>query len=129
MVFVGVILFLNLVVLKLIFVFVIFYVFWVVVCCVFVLLCCEDSHRPKTEKPKFKTPQKVGSTSGYFLQDELRLHVPKLLFFLLGCFLVFFACWSKNTIKIGFFDDFEMLIFSFFGQKSRVNNLAGGRGQ
>ena len=42
-------------------------------------------------------------------------------FWLFSCF---FACWSKNTIKIGFFDDFEMLIFSFFGQKSRVNNLA-----
>ena len=30
---------------------------------------------------------------------------------------------QKNTKKIGFFDDFELLIFSFFGQKSRVNNL------
>ena len=59
---------------------------------------------------------------GIFLQDKLWLHVPKLLFFWL--FSCFFACWSKNTIKIGFFDDFEMLIFSFFGQKSRVNNLA-----
>ena len=42
-------------------------------------------------------------------------------------FFWLFCCFSlllKNTIKIGFFDDFEMLIFSFFGQKSRVNNLA-----
>ena len=38
--------------------------------------------------------------------------------FLVCCLLL------KNTIKIGFFDDFEMLMFSFFGQKSRVNNLA-----
>ena len=44
--------------------------------------------------------------------------------FFLAVFLFCFACWSKSTIKIGFFDDFEMLIFSFFGQKSRVNNLA-----
>ena len=47
----------------------------------------------------------------------------KVIAFFLAVFL-FFACWSKNTIKIGFFDDFEMSIFSFFGQKSRVNNLA-----
>ena len=47
----------------------------------------------------------------------------KVIAFFLGCFLVF-CLLVKNTIKIGFFDDFEMLIFSFFGQKSRVNNLA-----
>ena len=40
------------------------------------------------------------------------------------CCFVVFSLLLKNTIKIGFFDDFEMLIFSFFGQKSRVNNLA-----
>ena len=43
--------------------------------------------------------------------------------FFLGCFLVFCLLVKKHC-KIGFFDDFEMLIFSFFGQKSRVNNLA-----
>ena len=47
----------------------------------------------------------------------------KVIAFFFGCFLVF-CLLLKNTIKIGFFDDFEMLIFSFFGQKSRVNNLA-----
>ena len=36
------------------------------------------------------------------------------------CFLLV----GQKHYKIGFFDDFEMLIFSFFGQKSRVNNLA-----
>ena len=41
-----------------------------------------------------------------------------------GAVLLFFALLLKNTIKIGCFDDFEMLIFSVFGQKSRVNNLA-----
>ena len=44
--------------------------------------------------------------------------------FLFWLFCCFFACWPKNTIKIGFFDDFEMLIFSFFGQKSWADNLA-----
>ena len=29
-----------------------------------------------------------------------------------GCFVVF-SLLLKNTIKIGFFDDFDMLIFSF----------------
>ena len=47
--------------------------------------------------------------------------MPKSLFFF-GCFLVFWLL-VKNY-KTRFFDDFEMLIFSFFGQKSRVNNLA-----
>ena len=45
-----------------------------------------------------------------------------IAFFWLFCCLV--CLLVKNTIKIGFFDDFELLIFSFFGQKSRVNNLA-----
>ena len=38
-----------------------------------------------------------------------------------------FCCFSlllKNTIKIGLFDDFDMLNFSFLGQNCRVNNLA-----
>ena len=42
-------------------------------------------------------------------------------------FLAVLLCFSlllKNTIKIGCFEDFDMLIFSFLGQKSRVNNLA-----
>ena len=47
----------------------------------------------------------------------------KVIAFFWAVFL-FFLLVGKNTIKIGFFDDFEMLIFSFFGQKSWVNNLA-----
>ena len=43
-------------------------------------------------------------------------------FFFWAGFL-FFCLLVKKHYKIGFFDDFEMLIFSFFGQKSRVNNL------
>ena len=40
-----------------------------------------------------------------------------------GCFVVFCLAAQKHY-KNRVFDDFEMLIFSFFGQKSRVNNLA-----
>ena len=36
-----------------------------------------------------------------------------VFFWRFSCFLLV----GQNTIKIGFFDDFEMLIFSFFGQK------------
>ena len=42
-------------------------------------------------------------------------------------FVWLFCCFSlllKNTIKLGFFDGFEMLVFSFLGQNCRVNNLA-----
>ena len=42
-------------------------------------------------------------------------------------FFWLFCCFSlllKKQYKIGFSDDFEMLIFSFLGQKSKVNNLA-----
>ena len=89
-------------------------------------LCCyvvKLGLAKKTEK-KNTPPQKSGSTSGYFLQDKLWLHVPKLLLFLWLLCCCCFSLLLKNTIKIGLFDDFEMLIFSFFGQKSRVNNLA-----
>ena len=41
-------------------------------------------------------------------------------FWLFSCFLLV----GQKHYKNRFFDDFEMLIFSFFGQKSRVNNLA-----
>ena len=88
-------------------------------------LCCyvvKFGKANKKQNPK-KHPQKSGSTSGYFLQDKLWLHVPKLLFFFVV--FLFFCLLLKKHYKIGFFfEDFEMLIFSFFGQKSRVNNLA-----
>ena len=81
---------------------------------VVVFLCCYVARLGIAKKQKQKKhPQKCGSTSGYFLQHKLWLHVPKLLFFL-AVLLLFFFCFSlllKNTIKIGFFDDFEMLIF------------------
>ena len=40
------------------------------------------------------------------------------------CRFVVFSLLLEKHYKEGVFDDFEMLIFSFFGQKSRVNNLA-----
>ena len=43
--------------------------------------------------------------------------------FFLAVFL-FFCLLVKKQYKNRFFDDFEMFIFSFFGKKSRVNNLA-----
>ena len=92
---------------------------------VVLFLCCYVVKLGKAKKTETKKrdPPKSGSTSGHFLQDKLWLHVPKLLPFFLAVFL-FFCLLVKNTIKMGFFDDFEMLIVSFFGQKSRVNNLA-----
>ena len=47
----------------------------------------------------------------------------KVIVFFGGLFCCFFLAAQKHY-KNRFFDDFEMLIFSFFGQKSRVNNLA-----
>ena len=45
--------------------------------------------------------------------------------FLLGCFVVF-SLLLKNTIKLGFFDDFDMSILVFL-QNFKVNNLATSR--
>ena len=94
-------------------------------CCCF--LCCyvvKLGKAKKTETPKKGTPQKVEVLPGIFYKTSYGCMCQSYCLFF-GLFSCFFACWSKNTIKIGFFDDFEMLIFSFFGQKSRVNNLAG----
>ena len=83
----------------LIFVFVDFYVFFVLVV---VFLCCYVVKLGiAKKKDQKKHPQKSGSTSGYFLQDKLWLHVPKLLFFFGGLFCCF-SLLLKNTIKIGF---------------------------
>ena len=63
-------------------------------------LCCYvvKLGKAKKQNKNNKTPQKSGSTSGYFLQDKLWLHVQKLLLFLLGCFVVF-PCCSKTLYK------------------------------
>ena len=48
---------------------------------VVVFLCCYVVKLGIANKNKIlkKHPQKSGSTSGYFLQDKVWLHVPKLL--------------------------------------------------
>ena len=80
----------------LIFVFVDFYVLFVLVV---VFLCCYVVKLGIAKQRPKKTPPKSGSTSGYFLQDKLWLHVPKLLFFL--AVLLFFLVAQKHY-KIGF---------------------------
>ena len=95
-------------------------------CCCF--LCCyvvKLGKAKKTETPEKRDPPKKWKYFRVFFTRQVMVACAKVIVFFLGLFSCFFACWSKNTIKIGFFDDFEMLIFSFFGQKSRVNNLAG----
>ena len=98
-------------------------IFSVFVVLVVVFLCCYVVKLGKAQKTetKKKHPQKSGSTSGHFLQDKVMVACAKVIAFFFLLFGCFFACWSKNTIKIGFLDDFQMLIFSFFGQKSKVN--------
>ena len=119
-VFVALTLVLVFVLLKLIFGFVNCFCFLVLVV---VFLCCYVVKLGIAKKRNKKnTPPKKWKYFRAFLQDKLWLHVPKLLFFL--AVLLFFSLLLKNTIKIGFFDDFEMLIFSSFGKNCRVNNLA-----
>ena len=73
--------------------------FWCFLVVVVVVLCCYVVKLGKAKKnrnPKKRDPPKSGSTSGYFLQDKLWLHVPKLLFFFLGGFLVFLLVGQKH---------------------------------
>ena len=100
----------------LIFVFVDFCVFFVLVV---VFLCCHvvKLGKAKNRNQKKKHTQKSGSTSGYFLQDKLWLHVPKLLLFFFLLFSCFFLLVGQKHYKNRLFDDFEMLIFSFFWSK------------
>ena len=81
--------------------------------------CVVKLGKAKKHKQKKGTPQKVEVLPGIFYKTSYGCMCQSYCFFFWAVFF-FFA----YTIKIGFFDDFEMLIFSFFGQKSRVNNLA-----
>ena len=88
-------------------------------------MCCyvvKLGKAKKTETKKKGPPKKWKYFRVFFTRQVMVASAKVIAFFWL--FSCFFCCWSKNTIKIGFFDDFEMLIFSFLGQKSRVNNLA-----
>ena len=93
---------------------------------VLVFLCCyvvKLGIANKNRNPKKGPPKKWKYFRAFFTRQVMVACAKVIVFFFL-LFSCFFVCCSKNTIKIGFFDDFEMLIFSFFGQKSRVNNLA-----
>ena len=85
-------------------------------------MCCYVVKLGKAQKTEIKknTPKKVEVLPGIFYKTSYGCMCQSYCFFL-GCFLVF-CLLVKNTIKIGFF--WWMLIFSFFGQTSRVNNLA-----
>ena len=109
----------------LIFVFVDFSGFFVLVV---VFLCCyvvKLGKAKKTKTKKINTPKKWKYFRVFFTR-QVMVACAKVIAFFLGCFLVFFffSLWVKKHNKNRVFDDFEMLIFSFFGQKSRVNNLA-----
>ena len=75
----------------------------------------------KKQKQKKTPPKKVEVLPGIFYKTSYGCMCQSYCFFWLFC--CFFLVAQKHY-KIGFFGDFEMLIFSFFGQKSRVNNLA-----
>ena len=101
----------------------IFGVFLFLLLCFCVVMLLSLAKPTKTETPK-KTPPKKWKYFRVFFTRQVMVACAKVIVLFFGCFLVFFAGCSKNPIKIGFFEDFDMLIFSFFGQKSRVNNLA-----
>ena len=86
-------------------------------------LCCYvvKLGKAKKQKPK-KTPPKKWKYFRVFFTRQVMVACAKVIAFF-GCFVVF-SLLLKKHYKNGVFDDFEMLIFSFFGQKSRVNNLA-----
>ena len=122
--FVVVTLILVFVVLMLIFVFVDFCCFFVLV----VFLCCyvvKFGKANKKQKPKKSTPKKVEVLPGIFTR-QVMVACAKVIVFFVGRFLVFLLA-AQKYYKNRVFYDFEMLIFSFFGQKSRVNNLGHGR--
>ena len=106
----------------LIFVFVDCWCFFVLVA---VFLCCyvvKLGKANKKQKPKKRTPKNVEVLPGIFYKTSYGCMCQSYCFFL--AVFLFFCLLLKKHDKKGFFDDFEMLIFSFFGQKSRVNNLA-----
>ena len=109
-----------------------FVVFLFLLLCFCVVMLLSLAKPTKTETKK-KHPQKSGSTSGYFFTRQVMVACAKVIAFFFLLFSCFFACCSKNTIKIGFFFDFAQkmaklltLLFShffllklcFFSQKS-----------
>ena len=66
------------------------------------------------KKQKIKYPKKVEVLPGMFTR-QVMVACAKVIAF--GGLFCCFSLFLKKTIKIGFFDDFDMLIFSFWGQK------------
>ena len=86
--------------------------FWCFFVLVAVFLCCyvvKLGKANKKQKPKKSTPKKVEVLLGIFYKTSYGCMCQSYCFFL--AVFLFFACCSKTTIKIGFFDDFEMLVF------------------
>ena len=86
-------------------------------------LCCYVVELGIAKKNETKKNKKVEVLPGIFATQVMVACAKVIVFFWLFCC---FSLLLKNTIKIGFFDDFEMLIFSFvfFCLNCRVNNLA-----
>ena len=80
----------------LILVFVDFSVFFVVVVVVF--LCCYVVKLGKAKKTETKKrdPQKSGKYFRVFFTRQVMVACAKVIALFFGCFLVFFACWSKT---------------------------------
>ena len=87
-------------------------------------LCCYVVKLGKAKKTetKIKAPPKKWKYFRVFFTRQVMVACAKVIAFF-GCFLGFLLV-GQYHYKNRFFDDFEILIFSFFGQKSRVNKLA-----
>ena len=77
------------------------------------LLCCYVVKLGKAKK--IKHPKKVEVLSGIFYKTNYGCMCQSYCFF--GGLFCCFSLLLKNAIIIGLFDDFDMLIFSFLGQK------------
>ena len=87
-------------------------------------LCCyvvKLGIANKNKKLK-NTPKKGEVLPGIFYKTGYGCMCQSYCFFG-GCFVVFVLVAQKHY-RNRFFEDFDMLIFRLFGQKSRVNNLA-----
>ena len=105
----------------LIFVFVDFSVFVVVVS--FMLLCCQVRQSQKTTKTN-NTQNKWKYFRVFFTRQVMVACAKVIVFFWLFCCFFFFFLVAQKHYKNRFFEDFDMFIFSYFGQICRVNNLA-----
>ena len=80
-------------------------------------LCCYVVKLSIAKKDQKGKTQKSGSTSGYFYKTSYGCMCQSYCFFW-GCFVAFFLAAQKHY-KNRFFDDFDMMIFSFLVKISR----------